>query len=100
MITTENSTTKVLFGNAEKANIAVRANRGTLTLQMLAVEKQIGDELETLKDGESLKEGDTQDLPKVEIEFQNVKSVEVLIAALQVIIKNYNPPVDFLAEAC
>lgn len=93
MITTENLITKVLFGNDAKANIAVNVKEGTLTLQMLATEKQIGDKLE---------ESDIQGLPKVEIEFFNTKSIDVLIGALQVIKKNYTPPpsLDTFALAC
>ncbi len=93
MITTENSITKVMFGTTEKANIAVGAKNKTLTLQMLATEKQIGDKLE---------EGDIQKSPKVEIEFFNPKSIDVLIEALEAIKKNYAKMLflDQLALAC
>lgn len=93
MINIENLTTKVEFGTEQKATIAVGANKGTLTLQMLASEKQIGDNLE---------EADKQELPKVEIEFFTPKSIDVLIGALQAIKKNYTPPpsLDQLALAC
>lgn len=90
MITTENSTTKVMFGTTEKANIAVNAKKGTLTLQMLGTEKQIGDKLEEI---------DIQELPSVEIEFFNPKSIDILIGALEAIKKNYTPPPS-LALAC
>jgi hypothetical protein len=93
MITTENLITKIKFGNDQKANIAVGAIKGTLTLQMLATEKQIGDKLVS---------DDIQELPKVEIEFFNTKSIDVLISALEVIKRNYTPPPSFdqLALAC
>lgn len=93
MITTENSITKVLFGNESKANIAVSSKHGTLTLQMLTTEKQIGDNLE---------DGDIQELPKVEIDFFSPKSIDVVIRALEAIKKNYTPPpsIDQIALAC
>ena len=93
MIKTENTTTKVLFGNNEKASIAVSAKKGTLTLQMLSTEKQIGD---------LIQDTDIKELPKVEIEFFDPKSIDVLIAALEAIKKNYIPPpsYDQLALAC
>lgn len=94
MIQTQDLVTNVLFGNAEKATIAVTAKKGTLTLQMLANEKQIGDKL---------KDSDIQSLPKVEMEFFNIKSIDALIGALECIKKNYTPPPswsDQLALAC
>lgn len=83
MITTEDLITKVKFGNNDKANIAVLARKGTLTLQQLANEKQIGD---------AIIDGDAQELPKVEIEFFNTRSIDVLIGALIAIKKNYVVP--------
>lgn len=85
MIQTEGSVTMVKFGNGEKASIAVTAERGILTLQMLATEKNIGDLIEP---------ADGRDLPKVEIEFFNPRSIDVLIGALEAIKKNYIPPIE------
>jgi hypothetical protein len=73
----------VKFGNGEKASIAVTAQFGVLTLQMLATEKNIG---------EAIEPADGRELPKVEIEFFTPKSIDVLIGALEVIKKNYIPP--------
>ncbi len=91
MITTEDLITKVKFGNAKKANIAVGAKHGTLTLQQLSNEKQIGDNFTS---------DDIHDLPKVEIEFFNTESIDVLIKALEVIKSNFIPPDNLLALAC
>ena len=89
MIQVENLITKVEFGTENKASISVSARKGTLTLQMLATEKQIGDKLEL---------SDIQELPKVVIDFNNTKSIDILIKALEVIKRNY--VVDTLALAC
>ncbi len=94
MIQTDGLVTKVEFGKDEKASIAVSAKKGTLTLQMLANEKNIGDKIESI---------DTHDLPKIDIEFFNIQSVDVFIAALQCIKSNYVPPPHNeheLAKAC
>lgn len=93
MITIENSITKVLFGQNDKASIAVCAKAGVLTLQMLATDKQIGDKLD---------DNDIKELPKVEIEFFTPKSIDVMIGALEAIKRNYIPPPspDQLALAC
>jgi len=56
---------------------------------MLATEKQIADKLEL---------SDIQELPKVVIDFNNTKSIDILIEALEVIKRNY--VVDTLALAC
>ena len=94
-IHTEHHTTKVKFGNEQKANIAVRASHGKLTLQMLATEKQIDDKITP---------SDIQNLPRVELMFSDTKSIDVMIAALQVIKKNATTPprhnFDQLAMAC
>ena len=97
MIKTEGLVTEVKFGNDKKANIAVTINDGVLKLQQLATEKQVGDKID--------KDVDIQELPKVEIEFFNTRSIDVLIGALEAIKKNYNPPppidpLDHLALAC
>lgn len=89
MIQVENFITKVEFGTENKASISVSTKNGTLTLQMLATEKQIGDKLEL---------SDIQELPKVVIDFNNTKSIDILIEALEVIKRNY--VVDTLALAC
>ena len=81
MITTEGLNTKVKFGDWDsKASIAVLAKKGTLTLQELAKDKQIGDPLE---------DGDTKELPKIEMEFTRLESVDIMIKALETIKKNW-----------
>jgi hypothetical protein len=81
MITIDALTAKVKFGDSgNKAKIAVLANKGTLTLQELAKEKQIGEKLE---------EGDAKELPKIELEFTRLESIDVLIDALKVIKSNW-----------
>lgn len=80
MIKTDGLTTKVQFGDWDKANIAVIARKGTLTLQELAKGKQIGEKLE---------EGDTKELPKIDMEFTRLESIDVMIKALEAIKKNW-----------
>ena len=82
MISTEGLVTHVKFGNEEKANIGVIARKGTLTLQQLSAEKQIG---------EVIVDGDCAELPKIELEFFNTKSIDAMIKALETIKSNYRP---------
>jgi len=92
MITINDLTARVEFGKGTKATTAVNASNFLLVLQQLSTEKSIGDELT---------EGDYDELPKVEIQFFSEKSVDVLIKALQVIKKNFNPPPEMnYALAC
>ena len=93
MITTTDMITKVKFGNGKKGNIAVGANRGILTLQQLATELQIGD---------GFTQDDIDKLPKIEMEFFDVRSIDVMIKALEVIKSNAIPPPsdDQLCLAC
>ncbi len=93
MIKTEGLNTTVKFGTHDKASISVSATKGTLLLQELAKDKKIGDKLEP---------DDIKELPKVEIEFFTLESVEIKIKALEVIKRNYRPPIDpnQLAYAC
>jgi len=90
MITTENLTTKVLFGINGQANIAVGAKNGTLTLQMLNCQKKIA---------ENIDDSDIKKLPKIEMEFFDVKSIDVMIKALETIKRNYTG-VSQLSLAC
>ncbi len=86
MITTNGLITEVKFGDAKKANIIVSANRGKLTLRQAVTEKQIGDHVE---------DSDKLDLPKIEMEFFNVESIDILIGALECIKKNATPPPNY-----
>jgi hypothetical protein len=83
MITTEGLTTTVKFGSKQKASISVNMKKGTLTLQELAKDKKIGDPLVA---------GDFHELPKVEMEFFTLESVNVVIKALEMMKKNFVKP--------
>lgn len=91
MIETKELITKVEFGNDKQATIGVSAKYGTLTLQMLCKEKEIGD---------SFSDDDIKELPKIQMEFNSIKSVNVLIEALECIKRNYTPPSNTLPLAC
>ena len=92
MIKTEGLNTIVKFGNKQKASISVSAYKGILLLQELAKDKKIGDRLN---------DEDIKELPKVEIEFFTIESVDIMIKALEVIKRNYRPiDPNQLAYAC
>lgn len=80
MIKTENETTTVTCGNAGKGAIAVSSGDMKLIIQMLATNKDIGDDLA---------EEDAKELPKVQVDFFDPKSIDVFIKALQEIKNNY-----------
>lgn len=84
-------TTYVKFGTAERASLAVGCSGNFLTLQQLATEKKFG---------EDLKEEDIQEFPKIEMEFFDTKSIDVMIKVLEEIKKNMNPPWMHYALAC
>ena len=79
MIATENLVTTVKFGNEQKGNIAVGVKCTILTLQQLVKEMPIG---------EQWSEEDIDKLPKIEMEFFNENSVDVVIKALELIKNN------------
>ena len=83
MITTESLTTHIKFGTSGKATIAVNAAKGTLTLQQLTNDLNIGQKPKTT---------DYADLPKVMLEFFDPKSIDIVIEALNTIKKNYVVP--------
>jgi hypothetical protein len=93
MITINNQNVEVEFAK-DKNNgvIAVRGGGTTLSLQQLKVEG--------LKLGESWKDGDEIPLPKVNMEFYNVESVDVMIKMLEIIKKNLRNPYGDYALAC
>lgn len=91
MIITEDQRTIVHFGNKEKANILVSGRYRKLVLQELATNLKIGD---------SATSEDAHELPKVEVNFSTIESVDVLIAALNHIKNNFTPPDQMYALAC
>lgn len=80
MIQTEKKKTTVTFGKGNNASIGVLTGNMKLTLQMLASELNVGD---------MLTPNDVKELPKIEMEFSNPKSIDVLIKALTLIKDNY-----------
>lgn len=92
MIKIECKTTRVFFAKPnEKGTIAVQAFHNKLILQELKTDKNISEELQ---------DGDIKDLPKVVCDFQNVQSIDVVIAILERIKKNIQyDPLNF-ALAC
>jgi len=92
MIKTTKKTTTVEFAQDDIGTIAVNGKSNTLTLQELAV---IG-----RKVGEDLKEGDVTELPKIEMNFHNADSVDVMIEALKVIKNNIQYPYGQYCYAC
>lgn len=81
MITTNKETTTVKFGQNGIASISVNVNSLLLTLQQLKVEKRIGE-----KGGS---DEDVHPLPKIEFDFTEVESIDVMIGALEVLKKNH-----------
>lgn len=90
MITTVKKTTKVKFGQNGIASISVEVNHLTLTLKQLKVEKRIGE-----KGGSA---DDSHPLPKIEFDFPEIESIDVLIEALQNLRKNHS--IFQLAKCC
>lgn len=80
MIASENNTTTVTFGAYKKATIGVSVNGLSLYLQELASDKNIGD---------SICIEDIKDLPRVELEFNQMESIDVIIKALEVVRNNW-----------
>lgn len=82
MITTNKETTTVKFGQNGIASIGTNVTGLTLTLKQLKVEKQIGDKIES--------EDDVQPLPKIELNFTDRKSIDIMIDALMVLRNNHD----------
>jgi len=75
MITTKESTTNIQFGTNGKGSVSLAARRGTLTIQQLLTELNIGDRPDL--------DRDVQELPKVVLNFNEVASVEAMIRTLE-----------------
>jgi len=90
MISIKQNTVHVKFGESNKATIAIFGSHGTITLQELVKEKSIGEQIEN---------EDANELPKVELEFSQLESIDALINGLKTIRKNWVDP-DSYAAAC
>lgn len=94
MITTKGLLTEVEFSKTkENGVIAIGTINQTVTLQQLHSPRTVGSSL--LDDTNNIKE-----LPKIELNFYNKESVDVLIAALVQIKKNIDNPYNHYALAC
>lgn len=82
MIKAKGKTTEVLFSkDGEKGTVSVRAHYNMLILQELATDKKVADRL-------SIVDEDIKDLPKVILDFQTTKSIDVVIEILKRVRQN------------
>ena len=86
MITTDNYITRVRFGNSDKAKIRIQLIKNTITFKELNALKQIGDKV---LDGES------KDLPQVELHFYTAESIDALTAALDILRKQFHESIPY-----
>jgi len=91
MISTENNITTVQFASID--------NKGKIGVQVNGLEIQLQELVSEIPVGERFEKEDVNDLPKVLLEFSNIKSVDVMIKALQDIKKNWTNYYQF-ALAC
>jgi hypothetical protein len=95
MIKAKGKTTEVLFSkDGEKGAVSVQAHYNMLILQELTTDKKVADRL-------SIVDGDIKDLPKVILDFQTTKSIDVVIEILNRIRQNIKRGHGMsFAEAC
>lgn len=90
MIKITKKSTKVVFAKNSIGTISVDMNKtlNTLTLQEMKVEKKVGADLT---------EEDYKSLPKVELEFNNIASIDVVIKQLETLRTKMAYPYGFPA---
>lgn len=90
MIKTERLKTTITCGTSKKANLSIGNEFRKLSIQELATRKKIGDTLEG---------ADIKELPVVDIKFQDIQSIDIMIKQLQKIKDGFYPH-GTLALAC
>lgn len=80
-----------MFGKDGKGSIGISARYHQIVLQQIINEKGIGERLEN---------SDVKELPKIELNFFDPKSIDTLITCLQAVKDNWQPPPPSFAEAC
>ena len=91
MIKIERQTVTLESGTNRNGAIAVKASYNILSLRDLINEVPIG---------ETWKDSDSKDLPKILIEFHTPESVDAFIRCLEVIKRNLQNPYGLYPSAC
>ena len=92
MITIDNSNVNIEFGENGLAKVSLTNAKNTLIIQAL--------NKNNLPIGSSAKPEDIKPLPKIEMEFSDVESIDVLIAKLEAIKFYMQYSFDVYAMAC
>lgn len=82
MITNNNSDISVFFGTDKKATVSVSSEKGTLTIQELAKDVEIGTD--------NLSHEDIKNLPRVKIEFFELPTLYRFILKLSDVKRNFS----------